>query len=467
MKISVSRNPLPAVALLFCAAVITYANTLRGVFQFDDFNVIVNNPRVHSWPAWWLDLQHGIRPLLKFTYTLDWTSGLGVAGFHLTNVLIHLCNTLLVWRLSRHFAASHSALQAQPVVPLLAALLFAVHPVHSEAVAYICGRSSALMTLFCLAGMLFYAAGKARHKPWYLHVYTPLCMLLALAVKETAVTFPAALLLWEIYSGGSLKAAIRNQWTSWALLLAAAVFFLLHGGYLALAENSAALNSLYGNVATQTLAFTYLLRQWLFPLWLNIDPDLHVLHGFNGLLVHLGVLVGVLLTMLMTFRSRPWLSFALAWTMLQLLPLYVLLPRMDVANERQLYLASWPLALALVAELSLWRRPAAFKAVMAMLLLGLASMTVLRNQDYRNEISLWEATVKLSPDKARVQNNLGYAYLLAGKNDAARESFNTALQLDPTYYKARHNLLRLNAEVADNDMRELESGTLSIAIKQK
>ncbi len=102
-------NPvtLRSIFLLLCAIVLAYANSFWGAFQFDDFNVIVNNPRVHAWPAWWLDIQHGIRPLLKFTYTFDWFVGLGVAGFHLTNVLIHLCNTLLVWMLSRHFVASH------------------------------------------------------------------------------------------------------------------------------------------------------------------------------------------------------------------------------------------------------------------------------------------------------------------------------------------------------------------------
>lgn len=433
-----------SILLLMCAVVAVYANALRGDFQFDDFNVIVNNPRVHSWPAWWHDLQHGIRPLLKLTYTLDWTSSIGTLGFHLTNVLIHLCNTLLVLLLSRHFVARQADLQALPNVPLFAALLFAVHPVHTEAVTYICGRSSALMTLFYLAGMLFYIAGKSRHRQLYLHVLTPLCMVLALGVKETAVTFPLALLLWELYNGGSIRSALREQWSSWLLLCASAVFFLFHTGYGSMVENSAALNSVSGNVATQTVAFVYLLRQWLFPLWLNIDPDLRLLHDFTGVLPYVIVLALLLLLTLIASQRRPWFSFALAWTALQLLPLYLFLPRTDIANERQLYLASWPLALAVAAELSLWLRPHAFKWIAALIIIIMMSLTMMRNQDYRNELTLWEATVKLSPDKARVQNNLGYAYMLAGKKDQAKIAFETALQLDSTYYKARFNLLRLN-----------------------
>lgn len=441
------RNYWVAAALLFIAVFIAYANALPGVFQFDDFNVIVNNPGVHSWSAWWLDLQHGIRPLLKFSYTFDWTMGQGVAGFHLTNALIHLCNTYLVWALSRHFAARHTALQSQPVLPLLAALLFAVHPVHTEAVSYICGRSSALMTLFYLSGLLFYVAGRTSDSRLYLHLLTPLCMLLALAVKETAVTFPAALLLWELYGGGSFRSALRKQWSSWLLLLAGAMFFLLHTGYSAEMATSAGLNSLTGNLATQTLAYAYLLRQWFSPLWLNIDPDLRVVHDFSGLMPQITVLLAVIVLMLLTFRRRPWLSFALAWTLLQLFPLYLLLPRLDVANDRQLYLASWPLALAVMAELSLWLNPKNFRLSVTLLLVVLASLTVLRNQDFHSEIALWQATAQHSQNKARVQNNLGYAYMQAGRAGQARAEFDSALKLDPNYYQARYNLLRLDEEI--------------------
>lgn len=445
-----NRKTLLTVTLLICVVFLAYINSFRGAFQFDDFNVIVNNARVHSWSAWLHDVQKGIRPLLKLTYTANWTTGWGEAGFHLTNVLIHLGNTLLVWQLSRRFIQDHVVLREQSLIPLLAAAVFAVHPAHTEAVTYLCGRSSSLMAFFYLSGLLIYIEGKAQRKQWSLHVLTPLCFMFALAVKETAVTFPFALLLWEIYNGGSIKSAIRYQWSSWALLLASAIFFLLHPGYLDMMETSGALNSWSGNIATQMLAFVYLLRQWWMPLWLNIDPDLPVLRGFSGLLPHALILLLVLATLLPAFRRRPWLSFALAWTVLQLIPLYLFLPRLDVANDRQLYLVSWPLAMAFVIELSLWQKPLAFKLSMGVIFACLLSLTVLRNQDYQNEIALWEATVKRSPDKARVQNNLGYAYMLEGRAGDARTAFTTALEIDSKYYQARYNLMRLDKEAEEH-----------------
>lgn len=440
-----TKNTLQVSLLLLCIVIFAYANSFAGVFQFDDFNVIVNNPRVHAWPVWWRDLQHGIRPLLKFTYTVDWTAGLGVTGYHLTNMLIHFCNSLLVWALSRHFLEMHSASHGLKILPILTAILFAIHPVHTEAVSYICGRSSALMSLFYLAGLLLYIFGKANQSKLYLHVLVPLCMLLALGVKETAVTFPAGLLLWELYHGGSIKSALRQQWSSWLLLLASAIFFLLHDGYGSMMQHSVHLNSFVGNIATQLLALVYLLRQWFLPLWLNIDPDLPLLQGFAGMAPHLVILTVLIGTMLWSRRQRPWLSFALAWMLLHLIPLYLVLPRMDVANDRQLYLASWPLALALLVEMSLWLQQKAFFWSTAFLFIILLSLTVLRNQQFHTEIALWEATVKLSPDKARVQNNLGYAYMMSGRNDEARLALTQALRLDPEYFQARFNLQKLTS----------------------
>jgi tetratricopeptide (TPR) repeat protein len=137
--------------------------------------------------------------------------------------------------------------------------------------------------------------------------------------------------------------------------------------------------------------------------------------------------------------------------MLQLFPLYLLLPRIDIANERQLYLASWPLLLALVIELALWLDSRIFRVAVGALLLTLASLTVLRNQAYASEITLWEDTAMKSPHKARVHNNLGYAYLLAQRKEDARREFTTALQRDPQLNKARNNLYQL-----DNKMEKPE-----------
>lgn len=433
-------------ALLLLAACAAYADIWSGGFQFDDFDVIVNNLQVHSWQAWLHGLGHGIRPLLKFSYTLNWTSGWGVAGFHLLNLLIHLGSVLLVFELSRRFVHEHALLREKPLpVAFFAALLFALHPANTEAVTYVCGRSSALMTLCYLAGLLLYDAGRARNDRRVLYLGVPLCFAAALAVKETAVTFPLALLLWERARGTAWRAALKCQWPYLAMLLLVALLMFASASYRAHMVMSAGVNGLAGNLATQAAAIAYLLRQWLLPLWLNIDPDLHPLYAMGQAIPQLALLGVLCVLMLFTLRRRPWLGFALAWMLVQLLPVHLLLPRLDVANDRQLYLLGWPLALALAAELSLWMERRTFVLMLATLAIALGSLTVSRNLAYRSESALWEDAVEKSPLKARAHNNLGYAYKLAGRTGEARREFMRALELDPAYYKARNNLLSMGS----------------------
>lgn len=448
-------SPIKSFGWLALAAVICYANTVSGSFQFDDYNVIVNNPRVHSWSNWLEGLSLGIRPLLKFSYTLNWTMGTGVAGFHLTNLLIHLVNTFLVYRLAQVFVQEQWQQARLRQAPLFAAMLFAVHPLHTEAVSYICGRSTSLMALFYLAGLLCYVTGRAQHSRIYLYVGTPLVFILALGVKETAVTFPLALLLWESGCGGKWQTNFRLQWPSWAVLVFAAAFFLSSNSYLSEMQRSAQLNSLQGNTATQLAAFDYLMRQWALPLWLNIDPDLMLQKNFSGALWPLLTIAGTLILILSYWRKRPWISFALAWAILHLIPLYLFLPRLDIANDRQMYLAGWPLLLALSIELTLWLNGKTLRLAAAALLLTLGALTVSRNLDYRSEITLWQATVEQSPHKARVHNNLGYAYLTVQRYEEARREFITALQLDPRLDKARHNLHRVDEELNSSNDRNV------------
>src|SRR5512135_338274 len=376
------ESPVIVLTWLALAVCIGYANVLGGSFQFDDYNVIVNVAQVHSWASWFDNFGHGIRPLLKFSYTLNWTMGAGVFGFHLTNLLIHLANTWLVYRLAQMFTRQCWQQYELQQAPLLAALLFAVHPIHTEAVSYISGRSASLMTLFYLAALLSYVLGRSRNNRVYLYVASPLLFAMALAVKETAITFPLALLAWELCCGGRWQTTFKSQWPVWALAVITALFFLFNASYSMQMQRSVELNSLQGNLATQFAAFAWLLRQWVLPFSLNIDPDLPLQSGLSGAPLALLFFIALFVLMLAFRRRRPWLSFALAWAMVQLIPLYLFLPRLDIANERQMYLAGWPLCLALGIEMSLWLNGRALRMVAAALLLGLLSLTVLRNQAY-------------------------------------------------------------------------------------
>jgi tetratricopeptide (TPR) repeat protein len=424
---------LCAAALLLLVAVV-YGDTLRASFQFDDYNVIVDNPAVHSWPAWYRALP-ALRPLLKLSYTANWLLSPQPWAFHLFNVLCHALNVLLVFALGRRLFRSE--LDAA-LLALIAAAVFALHPAQTEAVTYISGRSVALMAVFYLGGLLA-GCSAGRVLPW---LVSPLLFAAALLTKETAWTLPLALLLLQRQRELPLRDNLLRLIPHLVAGLAVAALFAVTPAYARLLRHSVSIRPLWENLALQVDGWFYLLTRPLLLLQTNIDPDLPT-HTLFSTYWALQLLVLVMALVLIVQWRRQLLGFALLWFFLHLLPTNSLLPRNDVANDRQLYLAligpAWLLASALCAALN--QRLAVPFAALLMLSLGGATLT--RNRDYRNEIQLWQVTALRSPNKARVWNNLGYAYQLAGLGKEARAAYQQALRLDPQHERARINLMLL------------------------
>jgi hypothetical protein len=416
-------NPAAAVAVV---AALAYLPSLAGPFQFDDYNVIVHYPTVHSWEALLERAGSGVRPLLKASYALNWTLGPSPFGFHLVNIALHAANAVLLFLignlLTRHRGAA-----------LAAALLFALHPMQTEAVTYISGRSSSMMASFYLGAMLWYLRGGH----W---LGSSALFVLALATRETAVTLPAALLLCELARGTPLREIARRQAALWALLAAGALVILFNQRYFDLVAYGFRGRGPGENLLTQVGGVSYLVSRLLGLHGLNIDPALPVLAEWTPVLVLQAILLAALAVLgLANLRARPWLAFGILWFFLQLAPTNSIVPRLDVANDRQLYLACWGLFLALAVQCTSLPKPA-----FALMLALFAGFNVARQLDYRDEISLWEASVRAAPWNARARNNLGYAYYEAGRKAEAWREMQTALFLDPHHAKARANLALLD-----------------------
>jgi tetratricopeptide (TPR) repeat protein len=440
---------LPSLALAG-AVIVAYGNSFGGVFQFDDFNVIVGNPAVHSWQAWLADAPTGIRPLLKFSYMVNWTWGVGTFGFHLLNTLIQAVNAILIYHLSRKFLENLPS-PSPKAAAFACALIFALHPAQTEAVTYISGRSTSLMAMFYLASLLAYAHGRDQNNRWLLYLASPLLFILAVLTKETAVTLPLALLLWERTreSNGPWKTTLRNLGVHAGLVGMMAFAFAAHRGYSKFFEACFRTRGWEENLLTQINALPHLFsRLFLFPS-LNIDPDLPLVLGWNFLVLSQALLLAALISLGLTcLRRRPSLGFGLLWFFIHLLPTNSFIPRLDIANDRQLYLASWGLFLAFSSELERiagYLKPGSLLPAAATPLLAfiLCLSTMARNEVYQSEVALWEDTAQKSPHKARVHNNLGYAYYLSGRYGEAERSYLTALRLKPDDSLARNNLTHL------------------------
>ena len=451
-------RPLLLCVLLVTVAVVIYAGALQGTFQYDDFYTILINPHLDRWDTFVNHLDHMVRPALYATLLLDRSLyGTNASGYHLLNLLLHLGSGLLVYRI-----LTRAVTEDTRHVPFWTSLLFLIHPIQTETVTYISGRASGLMAFFFLLALLFYI--KRSESPDD-HVVSRLYLigavtsfLLSLASKETAVTFPLVLLLWDILVRRLRGASLRSTFMShhlpfWLILLVVGFAVWNHPRYTALAQFSFGIRPLWENFLSELHAAAYALFLFICPWKQNFDHDLPLFHSpFQWPLpLDLLLLGGVGACACLLVRRFPLFSFGVGWFLVQLLPTS-LIPRNDFLSERNLYLPSIGVLLAAVVlgsylthrvttvlqQARLVLAVAGGLVLAAALILGL--ITVQRNELYRDPVLLWSDTVEKSPQKARPHNNLGHAYALRDDWDRAIEEYRTAARLNPDYARAQENL---------------------------
>jgi len=438
-----------AVAL---AAGLVYAPTLAQGFAFDEYFLILEDTTLHSlrylpdfftrpfWPG-----QTGIiyyRPLITLTYALDYTLGQGRPWpFHLTNLIGHVLASVLAFRLCRRLF---------PPLALFTGLLFALHPVHTETVTWISGRTDLFATLFLLLAWLL---ALEPLQPWR---FKPLLSLaafaLALLAKEAAVVFPLLLFLGDRLQARRLDAG-RAGYYFLLFLVLLGYFFLRHHALITSGPEPAP-----AFFAGHTLGFKLLtmsavgwtdLRLLFFPFPLRLDYYYDQLFK-DGVSTPVGLaalagLIALALLALASPRRRPGAAFDFLGLALSLLPVSHLISFPTLMAERFLYLPS------LFACLFLARMLAALKPRAPRLLLGLSLLLLLewiglaagRNRDWQNGYRFWRAAVREIPERPEGHNLLGVFAMNRGQESLARHEYQAALRLDPDYTVALSNLAEI------------------------
>ncbi|UVT20739.1 MAG: tetratricopeptide repeat protein [Nitrospira sp.] len=435
-----------------------YFAAFQGGFHYDDSWTILENPHLDRWRTFVGHLDHMVRPVLYGTFLLDRSLyRTNPAGYHLLNVLLHLGSGILIYLI-----LTRAVTERQSSVPFWTALLFLIHPIATETVTYLSGRTSGLMTFFYLSAFLLYVktlepSGTVKLRRLYLSGAVA-SFALSIGSKETAVTLPIMFLLWDMVirglKGPSLQSAVLSRYLPFGVVLLFAVGWAWsHPRYAGLAQFSLTIRPLWDNLLSELHAWAYALALFFTPWNQNFDHDLPVFHSLTQwpLPLDLLLLSATFAAGLFSWRRFPLAAFGLGWFFIQLLPTS-LIPRNDLLSERNLYLPSIGLLLAIVTLGSylaqrlamIVSRPRlvqfASMSVATAFVIVLCLFTFQRNQLYQNRVSFWSDTVLKSPNKARPHNNLGYAYALEGDWDRAIEEFRTAAKLDPDFMIAQQNL---------------------------
>ncbi len=447
---------LAGVALILVAVVLAYLPALRGDFLIDDDGLLTENPLIKTpdglYRFWCSTRSQDYWPVTNTTLWLEWRLwGMNSTGYHLTNLILHMAASLLMWAILRKLSIPGA---------FLATLLFAVHPVNVESVAWISQRKNMLAMLFfllsilwyllaerasCLAPEGLYCPGKGR---WYWLSFS--AFLLAMLSKGSVAMLPILLLgiIWW-----------RRPLTKWDLARIAPFFlmavvltgvnfwFQTHGSGKVIRSASLAERLLGAGGVVWFYLYKALLPLnlvFVYPQW-NIQA--------GNLLWWLPLAAAMILSGVLWQYRRGWsrpLLFAWGFFCVSLLPVLgftdVGFMKYSLVSDHYQHLALLGVMTLVAAGWCGWRerlRGRAHLAADVAAVVAVAILTFLACQQsrlYRNAITLYQATLQKNPDCWIAHYNLGVIQVNVGLIAEAIKHYEQTLRLKPDYYQAHYNL---------------------------
>jgi protein O-mannosyl-transferase len=457
----------PVLALV-AIAVIAYANAFRNGFALDDISMIVENPLVRDvgnvreifttnyWHRGGVALVYDptlYRPLTVFSYAVDFALwGLSPAAYHAVNVALHAAATVVLFLIAAQVFGSLAAAFA-------AAAIFAVHPIHTEAVTGVVGRAEVLATLFFL--MAFWilrqrsafrvgAMGDASLARTIGRVALgALLYLLGLSSKETAVTLPAVLALDDWLHRAELPRDRRSAITVLAmrygaLALVAVIYFVLRqqavSGTAQIWPGFVGVSAFQRMLTASRVMLEYV-GLFVFPRALLADywkTDVPIATSLVEPLVLASMLlwIGVAALVFRKLRRDTALVFSIAWFFITIAPVSNVLFPIGVAKaERLLYLPS--VGLCLLAGWAYGRAESAIRAswaprlALAAVLAVFTVRTVVRNKDWKDNLTLALATLEVSPSSPLMNDAAAGELVRRGESKRAVELLQVAVREAP------------------------------------
>jgi protein O-mannosyl-transferase len=480
-----SQREIVTFLVLSVLAFLPYANTLLNTFVYDDYFQVVENPYVHSFrylreifatTVWSFQGANGItnyyRPLMSFGYLLFYqVAGAVPISFHIANVALNVVVVLLVFSVVRRLSGER--------VGLIAAGLFALHPLHTESVAWVAGVTDLELSVFYLLTFLFYLRLPEPEKGYGWRAAMCGSFALALLSKEQAMTLPVLVTLFEhFYRDDRAATRLRQKMARYGPLWAVAALYLVVRGILlggvASIVSRPGLSWYEVGLSAISLLGGYQ-RKLIWPAHLTTYYVFHKSSHFtdrNVLLALAGLaLCGIVFALL--WRRAHLLSFALIMIFLPLGPvLNAKWMPASVFAERYLYLPSigfcWLVAWAAVtlwsANLPAFLRPVSRAVPLLLIAIAFtyAVKTVARNRDWRTGESLFLKTLEQG-DASLIRNNLGAVYFNNGNLNGAEREWLEALAAGPNNALALDNLAFLRqrqrrfAESLDYSWRALRT----------
>lgn len=442
-----------SVIVLCCVGIVIYSNTFQSTFHFDDTLSIVKNPNIRDlsnlkaiWNFW--PMRFVTYLSVAFNYHF---SKLDVFGYHLFNLVVHLGAACLVWWLTLLTISPHANL-----IAFFVGLVFVTHPIQTQAVTYIIQRSTLLASFFYIASLSLYVKARLqqREKPvsntWKIYYGSSLlAAVIGMFAKEMAITLPLTVCLYEFCFLRSKKDYKRKYIVPFLIIILIIPLTMLITksvdiqGMRRVGEDSPGISSGHYFLTQLRVMVTYL-RLVFIPLNQNLDYDYPIARS----LFHTPVFLSLLLLFIIlffgirVFHKYRIISFSIFWFFITLLPESSVIPIKDVIFEHRLYLPMAGFCFFIVSWIYYLFQEKRVKFLIIILSLLVASYSIktyYRNKVWENDFTLWNDTVRKSPQKERPHTNRGTAYQDMGNLDQAILDYDKAIEIAPYEAEAYNN----------------------------
>ena len=460
MGIKIEKETIKAIILIAALCAVVYANTFRNNFAFDDNKFIIKNLEIRKFsniPSFFTEDVDGLyRPMRTILYSINYTIwGLNPFGYHLNSLIFHILNTILVFLISNQITKKKG-------ISLIASLLFATHPLHTERVTNMTAGFDQLGIFFFLLALYFYINFSLKHTNKFFY-YSLASFVLALLSSEEAATLPLIILLYDISFNKTNKELFKKNakiYASFFILLLLYIvlrFFIL--GIGARVENY-----LQGSAYITFVAMTKVFAEYILILFMPINLTLSRTISLAKasileptVISSILILLAVLAVIIKSYKKSSIVFFSVFWFFITLLPVSNIIPLHTIMAERYLYLPSVGFCIFIaflidklyglnIKEVSRKRIKIITTAIVILILLFYSYSTIKRNLEWRDDITLWSKTIETSPLSSFAHDNLGFAYSQKGMADLAIKEFNRAIELDPNNYQAYTNLGTIYAQ---------------------
>ncbi|MBL0311634.1 MAG: tetratricopeptide repeat protein [Holophagaceae bacterium] len=469
------------ILLVVLATGLVYSNSLYGGFLYDDIYDILENTSIQKLlplkDVFMIDRGGRMnilnRPIVNLSFAISYAmGGWKPFYFHLMNLFIHISSTLALFgivhrglslpKLKRKYGSSI------PLLSMLIATVWAIHPLQTESVTYITQRFESLMGCFALIS--FYCAIRVADSPYPIRwsLLSALSCLLALGSKEVAVSIPILILLFDrAFMAGSFKEAWRIRRPLYLGLLVAWCCF----GWVQIEAQGRDQWAGFGlampwwkYALSQLGVILHYLRLVVWPHPLCIDYRWLPANTLGQILPGAIVVGGLLAGTVFSLFRKPGVGFFGAAFFMILAPTSSFMPIADLAVEHRMYLPLAPvIAFIFISGYHLiqtiqgqqwisWARLRVLLiGIIAMMIACLGILTYLRNVDYYNQFNIWEDTVRKVPNNPRAHLNYGSALKKEGFFDAAIVEYKKAIELAPRIPMAYTNLGSIYSELGEID----------------